>query len=36
MANTHVSTSARSGDLVPDLELDRLTDLASRVADPTA
>lgn len=35
-ADTPLPTSARSGDLVPDLELDHLTDLASRVADPTA
>lgn len=34
--DTPLPTSARSGDLVPDLELDRLTDLASRVADLTA
>jgi HAD superfamily hydrolase (TIGR01509 family) len=34
--DTPLPTSARSGDLVPDLELDHLTDLASRVADPTA
>ena len=34
--DTPLPTSARSGDLVPDLELDHLTDLALRVADPTA
>jgi HAD superfamily hydrolase (TIGR01509 family) len=34
--DTPLPTSARSGHLVPDLELDDLTDLASRVADPTA
>ena len=35
-ADTPLPTSARSGELEPDLELDRLTELASRVADPTA
>jgi HAD superfamily hydrolase (TIGR01509 family) len=35
-ADTPLPTSTRSGDVEPDLELDRLTDLASRVADPTA
>jgi HAD superfamily hydrolase (TIGR01509 family) len=35
-ADTPLPTSARSGDVVPDLELDHLTDLASRLADPTA
>ena len=35
-ADTPLPTSTRNGDLAPDLELDRLTDLASRVADPTA
>ena len=35
-ADTPLPTSTRSGGPAPDLELDRLTDLAARVADPTA
>lgn len=35
-ADTPLPTSTRTGSLEPDLELDRLTDLASRIADPTA
>lgn len=35
-ADTPLPTSTRTGDVDPDLELDRLTDLPPRVADPTA
>jgi len=34
--DTPLPTSTRTDDVDPDLELDHLTDLASRVADPTA
>lgn len=34
-ADTPLPTSARTGDLVPDLELDALADLDARLADPT-
>lgn len=33
-ADSPLPTSTRTGDVVPDLELDRLADLAARVADP--
>jgi len=33
--DTPLPTSARTGDVIPDLELDRLADLSARVADPT-
>ncbi len=35
-ADTPLPTSSRTPGVDPDLELDRLTDLASRIADPTA
>jgi HAD superfamily hydrolase (TIGR01509 family) len=35
-ADTPLPTSSRTADVVPDLELDRLADLPSRIADPTA
>ena len=35
-ADTPLPTSARTADVVPDLELDRLADLPPRIADPTA
>jgi FMN phosphatase YigB (HAD superfamily) len=35
-ADTPLPTSSRTAEVVPDLELDRLADLSSRIADPTA
>jgi FMN phosphatase YigB (HAD superfamily) len=35
-ADTPLPTSSRTAGVIPDLELDRLADLPSLIADPTA